>query len=184
MKKGKLITCLLLFIFICTYSFGQGGVQKIVILRHGEKPDEGENLSCAGWNRAMQLSQVLYKKFGLPNQIYIPSLHTGKKTTVARMYQTIVPFAIKYNLNLNTKFNVQDIDKLSAQIKQQSGTTLLVWEHKNIHKIAAAFGIKEKLSWDNDDFDSIWIITITNGVPKLVKDKEGITPSANCGCIN
>src|SRR5437763_1304371 len=69
--------------------------KKIIIIRHGEKPDDGDNLSCKGFNRALQLPQVLYSKFGLPTAVYVPSLHTGKKTSTARMYQTIVPFVIK-----------------------------------------------------------------------------------------
>jgi len=30
-----------------------GGGLKIVIIRHGEKPDNGDNLNCQGLNRAM-----------------------------------------------------------------------------------------------------------------------------------
>ena len=39
---------------------------KVVIIRHGEKPadkaDGGDNLSCQGQNRALQLPAVLIKK--------------------------------------------------------------------------------------------------------------------------
>ena len=182
MRKKLLHGLVLWTLSICFYasSYSQAGPQKIVIIRHGEKPEKGDNLSCEGLNRAIQLSGVLYNKIGIPNQIYVPSLNVGKNTTIARMYQTIIPFAVKYNLNIDTKYSVKDIDKIATNIKQETGTTLLVWEHKNIVKIVMALGIKEKLTWDDNDYDSIWIITFSNGVPKLSKDKENIKPSSNC----
>ncbi len=39
------------------------GLQKVVIIRHAEKPDDGDNLSCKGFNRSLALTSVLYNKF-------------------------------------------------------------------------------------------------------------------------
>ena len=128
----------------------------------------------------MELSTVLYKKIGVPDQIYVPALHTGKKTSIARMYQTITPFAVKYNLGINSKFQEEDYAGIAADIKQRTGTVLLVWEHKAIGKIVAALGVKDKAKWDTEDYDTIWIITYANGVAKLSIDKENIKPSPNC----
>ena len=36
---------------------------RVVIIRHGEKPEEGDNLSCAGLNRALALPAVLARVF-------------------------------------------------------------------------------------------------------------------------
>jgi hypothetical protein len=47
---------------------------KVVIIRHGEKPGSGDNLSCLGESRALQLPAVLYKEFNAPAFSYIPSL--------------------------------------------------------------------------------------------------------------
>jgi hypothetical protein len=47
---------------------------KVVIIRHGEKPESGDNLSCQRENRALQLPSVLYQKFSKPDYIYVPSL--------------------------------------------------------------------------------------------------------------
>jgi len=154
--------------------------KKIIIIRHGEKPDDGDNLSCKGFNRALQLPQVLYSKFGLPAAIYVPSLHTGKKTSTARMYQTIIPFAIKYNLTVNSKFDVDDAEGLAGALKQNEGTSLVVWEHKNINDITKALGVQQKLKWDDADFDSIWIVTLSATGATVSMDKEGITPKDAC----
>jgi hypothetical protein len=154
--------------------------RKVIIIRHGEKPDDGDNLSCKGFNRAMQLPPVLYSKFGLPAAIYVPSLHTGKKTSTARMYQTVIPFAVKYNLTVNSKFDVDDVNGLAGALKQTEGTSLVVWEHKNINDLAKALGVEEKLKWDSDDFDSIWIVSFTASGATIKVDKEGLTPKDAC----
>lgn len=153
---------------------------RVIIIRHGEKPDKGDNLSCKGFNRALQLADVLQKKFGVPDRIYTPSPNLGSSTSAARMYQTIIPFAVKYNLKINTKYDVKDEKGIADAIKKQSGTVLLVWEHKAISKIVKALGVQEKMDWDDNDFDSIWIVSMQNGSAKLTKDREGINPSSEC----
>jgi hypothetical protein len=159
----------------------EGQPLKVIIIRHAEKPEQGDNLSCQGLNRALQLPEVLYGKFKLPDHIFASSINTGKTTGTARMYQTIVPFAIKYNLNINSKFEVGEEDALAKSILKKKGTVLVVWEHNNIPKIAKELGVKEdKLKWKGSDFDSIWIITFKNGNAELRIDKENINPSADC----
>lgn len=158
-----------------------GSLQRVIIIRHGEKPASGDNLSCQGLNRAMQLSNVLYAKFKLPDYVFVPSIKNGKSTSSARMYQTIVPFAAKYNLNIDSKYRVDDVQHLAASISKKSGSILVVWEHNAIPAIVQALGVKNAtLKWKGDDFDSIWIITFKNGKPVLSFDEEGLHPSPAC----
>lgn len=186
MKKFIAYACATLLVsagfFYCSSSqpARNGGPDRIVIIRHGEKPDQGDNLSCQGLSRALQLPAVLNSKFGTPSTIYVPAIDMGKSTDVARMYQTIVPFAIKYNLKVNTKYEVDDVNDLVAGIGKRQGTVLVVWEHKAIGKILKALGLPDKEKWPDDDFDSIWIITYKNGAPVLTKDHENIHPGNNC----
>lgn len=157
-----------------------GNLQRVIIIRHGEKPDQGDNLSCQGLNRALALPAVLYRKIGLPSAIFVPSMNMGKSTDVARMYQTIVPFVIRYNLHINTKYDVGDAEGLAAAVHKHDGTVLIVWEHKAAGKILKALGLPGKEKWPDEDFDTIWVVTYKNGVPTLTKDAEGIRPGANC----
>ncbi|MFM0140759.1 histidine phosphatase family protein, partial [Caballeronia grimmiae] len=54
--------------------------QTIVMVRHGEKPDQGlGQLSCQGLNRAMKLPRIIEKKFGRPDAIFASS-PSEKKT--------------------------------------------------------------------------------------------------------
>lgn len=153
---------------------------KVVIIRHGEKPNDGDNLSCQGQNRALQLPTVLYNKFGRPDQVYVPSLGLGPSTKHARMFQTVSPFAIKYNLTVNSQFDEKDYQNVATEVLNKTGTVLLVWEHSAIHHLAKKLGVKNSPDWDDDDFDSIWIITFAEGIPSLSVDNEGLQPSEDC----
>jgi hypothetical protein len=159
---------------------GKAGL-KVVIIRHGEKPAEGDNLSCQGLNRSLQLPEVLHKKIGVPAYTYVPSPSLGKSTARARMYQTVVPFATKYNLAINTNYDVKDAKGIAETVLNKSGTVLLVWEHNMIPDIVKKLGVKDaNLNWSDSDFDSMWIISFANGKAILTKDAEHINPPKEC----
>jgi hypothetical protein len=153
---------------------------KVVIIRHGEKPEVGDNLSCQGENRALQLPAVLYQKFGKPDHLYVPSLELGQSTTHARMFQTVSPLAIKYNLKVNSEFNKKDYSEIADHVLKQTGTVLMVWEHKAIRPIAEKLGVNRLADWKDADFDSIWVITFKDGKAFLLIDQEGLAPSPSC----
>lgn len=183
MSRFSIALMLAGFLFLLT-GFGhppdETGPARIVIIRHGEKPAKGDNLSCAGLNRSLQLVPVLYRKIGIPDFVFTPALDLGRSTSTARMYQTIVPFAVKYNLKIDTKYDVSDTKELAHAIMKRSGTVLLVWEHKAAVKIVKDLGVPDELKWDDSDFDTILIITFQNGKPVLTMDSEHIHPAAAC----
>ena len=153
---------------------------KVVIIRHGEKPKSGDNLSCQGQNRALQLPAVLFRKFKKPDYTYVPALKLGKSTNHARMFQTVAPLAIKYNLKLNSEFAESDVSSIAKDVLTHTGTVLLVWEHSQIPPLAAALGVTQPPAWEKEDFDSIWVISYASGQASMTIDKEGITPSGMC----
>ena len=164
-------------------------VLRVVIIRHGEKPAEGDNLSCAGLNRALALPAVLDKLLMAPPDFtYVTLIGTdGKDTTTVRMLQTVMPYAVRHNLTINSDYATDNAKGLAKQLRHQRGTVLLVWEHHSILEIAKKLGIKIKLDWPDDDFDSIWTISFRGGGakgkakrPSLVRGKEHIYPSIIC----
>ena len=96
---------------------------KVVIIRHGEKPadksDGGDNLSCQGQNRALQLPAVLIKKIGKPDYTYVPALKLDKNTTHSRMFQTVTPFAVKYDLTINSKFDESEPNDVAKSVRSE-----------------------------------------------------------------
>ena len=152
----------------------------VVIIRHGEKPLNSQNLSCKGQNRALQLPDVLNKKFPNIYHTFVPSLRLGKYTKHARMFQTVTPYAIKNKLPINSIFGENDHDGIAKNILLKNGTILLVWEHSKIQDIAQDLGVNNPPKWSSKDFDSIWVVSFENGKASLEIDKQGITPSVNC----
>ena len=153
---------------------------RVVIIRHGEKPDTGDHLSCQGQNRALQLPAVLYRKFDVPAHVYVPSLGTDKFSTHVRMFETIIPFAVKYSVNINSEFDVNDYPAIAGKVLAKKGVVLLVWQHEAIPALAAQLGVADPPKWKNKDFDSIWIISYASGKAVLTIDHEGLSPSPDC----
>ena len=154
---------------------------RVVLIRHAEKPQKGDNLDCRGLNRSLRLAPLLYSRFGIPTAIFVPAMEQGAATKHARMFQTIVPFAAKYNLALSTTFGENDTLPLAAEIVKRHGTVLVVWEHKRIPSIARSLGVEDdSLHWSDDDYDSLWIVTWKDGKARLVKEREGIDPASSC----
>jgi hypothetical protein len=153
---------------------------RIVIVRHGEKPETGDNLSCQGQNRALALPAVLMKKFGRPGLAYVPKLETDASTKHARMFQTVTPFAVQQDLTVNSKYDEEDVTGAAQDVLKQTGLVLMVWEHSQIRPLAMALGVKDPPSWKKEDFDSIWVVTPSGGTAKLSTTAEGLKPSAKC----
>ena len=183
MKTIKLLLACIIT-FTCQSLMAQAQISKslkLVIIRHGEKDPTGDNLNCMGLNRALQLPKIMVARFGVPSQVYVPSVNSGKATTHARMLQTATPLAAKYNLTINSKYDVDDVEKLSRNLEAQKGTIFVIWEHNTIVDILKSLGIKTKgMEWPDSDFDSIWIVTYASGKAVLSKATEGLKPNNNC----
>jgi len=159
-----------------------GVTLRVVIIRHGEKPPTGDNLSCQGLNRSLALPRVLDSLFGAPAYTYVPTIQTGKSTSSVRMFQTVTPFAVEHNLTIDSKYAETDTVKVAAEVMKKSGLVLMVWEHHNIPGIARNLGVQGVPGWKGSDFDSIWIIDFIKGksIPQLTISQENIFPAAGC----
>ena len=157
---------------------------KVVIIRHGEKPakqsDGGDNLSCQGQNRALQLATVLYQKIGKPDYIYVPALGMDKSTSHSRMFQTVTPFAVKYDLSINSKYDESKLSDVANSVLKKNGTVLIVWQHSAIPDLASAIGVDKPPKWREADFDSMWIVTYASGTAELTLEQEGLSPPKSC----
>lgn len=181
----KKIICILFLSIISPLAIlsvkAQSADLKIVFIRHAEKPLKGDNLNCQGINRSLKLPAVITAKFGVPDKIFVPGLGLGEATKHARMFQTIVPLAAKYNLTVNSSRTEKDSLGLAADLKSRTGVILVVWEHGGIAPIVRSLSVKQdNLKWPDDDYDSIWIVTFKNGMAVLSRDKENIDPGKDC----
>jgi hypothetical protein len=182
MKKTILGMLIILSVFfISEKAIAQHKDLKLIFIRHAEKPNKGDNLNCQGFNRSMLLPSLLFKKFGKPMNVYIPSLKLGAVTKHMRMLQTISPFAVKYDLSLNSEFDVGDSKGIGKSLLAERGTVLIVWEHQRIIPILQLLGVNtEGLTWRDDDFDTIWVVTFSNGRALMTPDREMLSPPPGC----
>ena len=151
---------LLIGFLFCTilYGYAQSASDKgltLIFIRHAEKPEKGSNLSCKGLDRSLQLPSVIKDKFGIPDHIYVPALKMGDKTSHARMFETAIPLAVKYNLAIHSKYDEKDSIGLISELKQMRGTILVIWEHSMLATLVHQLGLTEQLNWPGDDYDSI-----------------------------
>jgi len=152
-------------------------VETIVLVRHGEKPDDGlGQLSCQGLNRALALPNVIRAMFGKPDFIFAPDpAHSKpdhwKAYDYVRPLATIEPTAIRFALPVNTQFGQEDDKGLVAALERRdyhNALVLVAWEHRKIDDIARALladnGADPRVhvpSWPYDDFDGIYVIRIS-----------------------
>jgi hypothetical protein len=159
-----------------TRAWSGDGVETIVLVRHGEKPDKGlGQLDCQGLNRALALPSVVAKTSGRPSAIFAPdpskqTVDHGVSYDYVRPLATIEPTAIFFGLPVNASFGLSNTDGLRTAVEQppyHNALVLVAWEHVLIETIArellAAHGGDPSLvpKWHRDDFDSIYVVTIT-----------------------
>jgi broad specificity phosphatase PhoE len=151
---------------------------EIVIIRHAEKPSQGNELSLAGRERAAALLPYFLGNpevldFGRPVAIYAQSQkHT---TSSLRPIQTVQPLADALHLKIKDAFDRDDYKKMVAEIKHESKydghTVLICWEHKVIPEIAKEFEADDApRRWHGDSFDRTWVLKGKSGHRYKFKD--------------
>jgi hypothetical protein len=190
--------CSLTAFLLCGHSAAADGdpetaVEKIVCIRHGEKPatDLGQ-LTCQGLNRALALPDVLISHYGKADFIFAPLTATrakksGKSYSYVRPLMTIEPTAIRLGLPVDTRFQFDDVEGLKSELVSapyQRAVIFVAWEHAKLAEMLAS--LVKSLDgdpaviphWEEGDFDSIYLITIRteNGKRSVSfqQDHEGL----------
>ncbi|MFA6584529.1 MAG: hypothetical protein WCS77_09555 [Elusimicrobiaceae bacterium] len=151
---------------------------QVVILRHAEKPEVGNELNKQGWRRAYALVGFFrfnkhMNKFGAPAAIYAMAPKDAQGTL--RPIQTITPTAKELGLPIRTNYKKKEEAALVKEImsaKAYDGRTVLVcWEHHAIEKMVEEFGWKGKLrAWPDEVYDRAWVLTFDGRHVKDLKD--------------
>ncbi len=135
---------------------------QILLMRHGEKPVVGNELSAQGWRRAQALPTLFarpeLRRFGLPVGLYAmaPS-HPGGSI---RAIETLSFTSKVLNEPTNAQFTKDLVPQLVAQIKSNSAFNgkfiVICWEHTVLLEIAREFGLPNPPDWPDTQFDRMW----------------------------
>ncbi|HKI12227.1 MAG TPA: histidine phosphatase family protein [Candidatus Acidoferrum sp.] len=155
--------------------------KKIMIVRHGEKPDkadsihgvdaEGEHdkrdLSPRGWQRSGALvrffnpvsGQFSHAALAKPDAIYAVSPQGGAKSQ--RAEHTVESVAEFMGLHLNLKHDKGDEKELVKDVMSKDGVVLIAWEHNAILDIANLIFGNDKSTpqkWPDSRYDLVWVL--------------------------
>ena len=159
---------------------------EVVLLRHGEKPDQGNVLNEQGVARANALpnffkNNVFVNRFGPIVSIY--AMRPSRVDGSVRAIQTMEPTAKALSVPLHQDFTKTQIDLLTNEIKTNSidngHTVVICWEHKMIPLIAKALGATTTpQEWNGAVFDRAWVLEFDESGVKSFKDiPEHVLPS-------
>lgn len=160
---------LLLLTLILYCSFIEAAPTQVLLIRHAEKPLQGNSLSTKGRERAAALTPYFMETEALLKQgqiVAIYAMKTSKNEPSMRPIETVTPLATALQLTLNTNYEYDDYQRMVNEIMSEKSyhgrTVLICWEHHLIPEIARAFkALQSPTKWQDQIFDRVWSITIS-----------------------
>jgi hypothetical protein len=151
---------------------------EIIIIRHADKPLDGNHLSLRGRERAAALVPYFLEtpellEFKTPVAIYAQA--AKKNTSSMRSIETVKPLADALKLPIIETYLRDDYRKMLTEImasKEYEGHTVLIcWEHNVIIEIAKELGAENvPASWPGSTYDRTWVISLKPGQNPRFKD--------------
>lgn len=178
------------------------GIQTLVFLRHAEKPAGGlGQLNCQGLNRAIDLATLLPEKFGKANYVFaanptrnVEEGELDNSYSYIRPLMTISPSAIKLGLPVNIEYSANDTSDLADELlhdRYHNSIIYTAWSHgylpELINKVAReAVGEKRTITddWASNDFDSLYVLTLTWHNGKATLDSQTYKQGLDNGEVN
>ena len=153
-------------------------LQKIMIVRHAEKPvpdastgvrasgrADASSLTALGWQRAGALVQFFEhlspSRSGIskPDHLFATRFDKYSIDASRRPLQTLEPLAKSMGLKIGDLFGKGQEHKLVAAIQRLSGVALVAWSHENIRFLVEAIrptGLQPP-EWPDERFDLVWV---------------------------
>jgi hypothetical protein len=189
MKLSKVALIAVFFTFFGIISSSWATPAQVLLIRHGEKPSTGDDLSPQGQQRAQAYvhyfetnPEVL--EYGTPVAIYAMKASTGSDDTdfSYRPVETVTPLAQALGLQVQANYEKDDIQPLVSEIMSnpayEGKMVLICWEHKVIVDIAAQFGVSPTPeTWSGSVYDQVWEIDFSgNQVSNFREFSEHLMP--------
>lgn len=153
---------------------------QVILIRHGEKPDDDTDTHLSTFGRSRAAALVPYfretehlLKFGPPAAVYAQKAPDPKKNSL-RPIETVQPLADALKLTINHDTERDKYQKMVGEIltneRYKGKMVLICWEHHVLADIAPALlkhvkevkGAPDKWEWPGKKhFDRTWVITYT-----------------------
>ncbi len=144
----------------------------VLIIRHGEKPDSGPDLSPAGQQRA-EAYKHYFRRFTVDSKLLRPDAVFAAKDTKDshRPRLTVEPFAKAEKLKVAAHFSSDQTGDLAAALRatEQGKRILVSWHHTDIPNLLRALGVDPKSLLP----DGKWPDSVFGWVLMLSYDQDG-----------
>ena len=171
MKTTYLAAAMVALLGVATFlaTISKASPAQVILIRHGEKPEEGNELNARGRQRAQALvnyfkSNPAVTRYGTPVAIYAMGQH-GPSGSM-RPIQTVTPLAQSLGLNLLTSYTKNEVTDLAEEIlgnhDYDGKMVLICWEHKMIPAIVQALGYANTPEFP-DTYDRTWVLSFVHG---------------------
>ncbi|MBS0656042.1 MAG: histidine phosphatase family protein [Verrucomicrobia bacterium] len=171
----RTIASLFIALFASTALYGTPA--QVVLLRHAEKPEEGDTLSQRGFERAAALVPFFIDppnadKFKPCAAVYAPRSSKNHRST--RSIQTVSALANAFEVPFYVKYIVEEVEELAKEIMDEPSyegkMVLICWQHAHIAMIAEAVGVSNPEKWPKKAFDRVWVIDFVGDKVSSFKD--------------
>ena len=169
------LCCALVALAVNTEAFGEPAPAEtpnalknavVLIIRHAEKPEEGETLSPAGVAHAQAYASY-FQHYSIDGQPHVPDrLFAAKNSSESdRSGLTIEPTSKALGLPIDSRFTDNDYAELANLLRStaQGSNILICWHHGNIPRLLEALGadttkLLPKGKWPESVFD--WVMQL------------------------
>ncbi|MCW3845686.1 hypothetical protein OF829_00425 [Sphingomonas sp. LB-2] len=179
-------------------------MQKIMFIRHGEKPETGidgvtpagkkdkEDLIVQGWQRAGALARffaplapnTIAAGLEVPTTLFAAAVNAASKSI--RPQHTITPLSQLTGIAIDINYGDGDEAALAAAAVAASanGPVLVAWQHQQIPcLISNVAGTPLAPEWPGDRFDLVWVLDLIDGawtfsqVPQMLIAGDSTAPA-------
>lgn len=161
---SKILT--FLFLILCSSIPMAAKPAQVIIICHGEQPEEGEVLTLKGRERAWALVPYFLGtpellRYGPPVALYVTKVTPEDQSK--RTQETLTPLASSLRLPICNRYKeiqYRDVAEDILTHPDYDGRMVLIcWERKHIPLLAYALGIDPMPQpWPSDVFDWVWVI--------------------------
>ena len=165
-KRWKLVTLIAGIWLAIVVNAAFADPAEVILIRHAEKPETGNDLTLRGRERAAALVPYFLETPELleaKTPVAIYAQRPKNATSSIRSIETVRPLANALHLKINDSFVRDEFQQMVEEIRHkpeyEGHTVLICWEHKVIPEIAAKLGAENApKSWPDATYDRTWIV--------------------------